>query len=472
MRNAMQSCRCAFEAMEPRLTLAATGAFVSAAADPTSLTVVVDYTGVNQATIGAGDITFSSGNRGAVAAASVLSTQPRPLGVLRVTYSIPAYDGAWGVTDTGTYTIASPPGQVMDITGHNLAFSNLASQWLWFSAPKARVLTYSVSDTAWFVSVQYDTLGALDESTLDGNDLAMTGGTPSSRSVAQIVHLSPTSTQVVYALGAPGGAWSYASTGTYTVSLAGSQVADQAGRQATGHLMASYWLWFNAPRAEYVGHAVGGSNWTVSVRFSPGPGTAIDPASLVPDGVVMGVGPQGYFESGHLNTFINNSDGSYTVTYSLVANGGSWDWTDSGLYTVRMAVGRAQDLNGNFVGGGDIGSSTLTFTAPAAAMVLPTHPTPTQWNIAVDFSDDVALNMQSINAASVRLQGPDGTDVPLSLVSVIAQSPSAARATFRLTTPGGMLNGNYRVIVNDQGALDTAGNGVAENVLASFWIWF
>src|SRR3954463_8798003 len=126
----MPSC-CAFEAIEPRLMLTAP-VFVGAVADATSLAVVIDYTDVNQSTIGPGDITIATGSRGALAATSVLSTQVRPLGVLRVTYAVPAYDGAWGASDTGTYMIVSPPGQVLDQLGHNLTFSNVASIWLWF----------------------------------------------------------------------------------------------------------------------------------------------------------------------------------------------------------------------------------------------------------------------------------------------------------------------------------------------------
>src|SRR5947209_2302672 len=105
----MGSCRCGFEPMEARVLLAA-GVFVSAGNDGASLAVVVDYTGVDQATIGAGDIAFSANGRAAVTATSVASIVNRPNGVLRVTYGLPAYDGAWGVTDTGTYTITSPPG--------------------------------------------------------------------------------------------------------------------------------------------------------------------------------------------------------------------------------------------------------------------------------------------------------------------------------------------------------------------------
>src|SRR2546423_10965151 len=71
VRTAMPSCRCGFEQIEQRLMLAF-GAFVSAAADSTSLAVVVDYTSANQSTIGPGDITFMTAGRGAVGAASVL----------------------------------------------------------------------------------------------------------------------------------------------------------------------------------------------------------------------------------------------------------------------------------------------------------------------------------------------------------------------------------------------------------------
>ncbi|MES1254325.1 MAG: hypothetical protein ABUS56_01875, partial [Acidobacteriota bacterium] len=131
MRIARESCRCGFEELEPRKLLAV-GTFVSAVTDATSLAVVIDYTGVDQATIGAGDITFSANGRSAVAATVVANTQTRPGGVLRVTYGLPAYDGAWGSTDTGTYTILSPAGAVKDTSGHNLQFTNLASLWMWF----------------------------------------------------------------------------------------------------------------------------------------------------------------------------------------------------------------------------------------------------------------------------------------------------------------------------------------------------
>jgi hypothetical protein len=457
--------------MEPRLVLA-TGTFVSAVADATSLAVVIDYAGVNQATIGPGDITFAANGRSAVAATVVASVQTRAGGILRVTYGLPAYDGAWGVTDTGTYAIVSPPGAVQDSLGGNLAHSGLASLWMWFGQPKAQMVSQTITPTSWLVVMQYDTLNGLNESTLDGNDITLTGGAASSNSVSQIIHVSPTRTQVVYAIGAPGGAWSYASNGTYSLAIAGSQVSDTDGRMATGHPLGSFYLWFNTPRAEFVSSSAGTINWLVSIKFSAADGTAINPATLVGDGAVTGSGPNGYFEQGHMTTLIHNGDGSYTATFSLPANGGSWDWTDSGTYSVSVAANRVLDLNGAAVGNGQVGTASMSFTAPAATMVLPTNPTRTSWDINVDFTDDVMVDMQSVNVSTIRLQGPDGSDVALQLVSVGFQFPGTVHAHYQLTAPGGIQNGNYQVWVNDGGAQDTAGNPIAENMLASFWLWF
>ena len=48
-----------FEQVEPRMLLA-TAHFVSAVTDNTSLAVVIDYAGVDPATLGTGDITFTT----------------------------------------------------------------------------------------------------------------------------------------------------------------------------------------------------------------------------------------------------------------------------------------------------------------------------------------------------------------------------------------------------------------------------
>src|SRR5437899_2972287 len=265
MRTAMQSCGCGFEQLEGRQLLAF-ATFVSAAASNTALAVVVDYSGINQASIGPGDITFAANGRAPIAATAVTNITQRPNSVVRVSYTIPAYDLAWGATDTGAYTISSPPGAVVDGLNHNLAFPDLSQVWLWFGQPKARFISQQVRPNDWLVTIQYDSLNGINESTLDGNDIVITGATPSSKTVSQIIHLSATSIKVVYAIGAPGGAWSFANNGTYTLSLANAQVADNSARQATGHFLASFWLWFATPRAEFVGFTTGTIDWTVQIK--------------------------------------------------------------------------------------------------------------------------------------------------------------------------------------------------------------
>jgi hypothetical protein len=471
MRTAIQSCGCGFEQLEGRQLLAF-ATFVSAAASTTALAVVVDYTGINQASIGPGDITFVTTGRAPIAATSVTNITQRPNGVVRVSYAIPAYDLAWGSTDTGAYTISSPPGAVVDGLGHDLAFPDLAQVWLWFGQPKARFISQQVRPTDWLVTIQYDSLNGINEATLDGNDIVMTGATASSKTVSQIIHVSATTIKVVYSIGAPGGAWSFANNGTYTLSLANAQVADNSARQATGHFLASYWLWFATPRAEFVGFTTGTTDWTVQVKFTANPDTTFNPASLVGNGAVYATGPKGYFEPGQLLTAVLNPDGSYTAGFRFVANGGSWDWTDNGTYTVKVAADRARDTDQRPVPASTLATPALTFTAPAAQMILPTSPTRTRWDIDVDFSDEGSIDQSSITTASIRVIGPGGIEMPLSIINIVQMDPHRTRVTFHILQAQGFENGGYTVFVNDQGVRDAQANPVAENALASFWLWF
>src|SRR5215831_14671536 len=157
MRTAIPSCGCGFEQLEQRQLLAF-ATFVSAVTSNTTLAVVVDYSGINQSSLGPGDITFTANGRDPVAATAVTNVTQRGNGVVRVSYTIPAYDLAWGETDSGTYTISSPPGAVVDGLNHNLAFPDLAQVWLWFGQPKGRFISQQVRPTDWLVTVQYDSL--------------------------------------------------------------------------------------------------------------------------------------------------------------------------------------------------------------------------------------------------------------------------------------------------------------------------
>ena len=134
-----------------------------------------------------------------------------------------------------------------DTQGANLTFTDIASLWMWFGNPKAKLVSQTVTGNALLVVMQYDGLTPMDESTIDGGDLVLGGGTASSNTVSQIIHLSDNSIQVVYSIGAPQNIWDFTSNGTYTISLADNQVSDNSGNQAKGRLLASEYLWFNSP---------------------------------------------------------------------------------------------------------------------------------------------------------------------------------------------------------------------------------
>ena len=208
------------------------------------------------------------------------------------------------------------------------------------------------------------------------------------------------------------------------------------------------------------------------MKFTAAPGEAINPASIVGIGGLVASGPEGYFENSQNLSLTLNGDNSYTASFSFAPNGGSWDWLDSGVYTISSAAGKIRDISGNFLGAGVISQPTITSTLPAARIVLPTNPTSTSWQIAVDFTDDTAIDQSSITATSLRVEGPNGTQLPLTLQSVTFQFPNITHAIFNISQPLGLANGAYTVFAQDQAARDTDGNGVGAYAMASFWLWF
>jgi hypothetical protein len=463
--------RLSIEPLEQRALLTPTATIVSIVTDNTSMALVVDYTNVNVATLGTGDIQYAANGRAPMTAVAV-SGPTLVNGKERMVYRLGAYDGAWGSTDTGTYQISSPPGQILGEQGQSLVSLNLASYWLWFAQPKARMLSQSVRGADWLVTMQYDALGGIDETTIDGSDVGLTGGTSPGTTVLSITHLSATSLQVVYSVAAPGGAWNFTSNGTYGLVLNSPSVADNNGRLVSGRSLGQFYLWFDTPRAQFGTMTAQDMNLLVTVTFTAAPSTVMNPASLVQQGVVTVTGPNGYSQPGQMVGILHNGDGSYTLTYSTPANGTSWDFRDTGVYSVRVNPGLAQDLNGKSVAGFVVGSQTLTFTQPAGVFQLPTFPTKTQWDFVINFEDDFNVDPSTVNAASIRLLGPDGGEIAVALVSTSVQFQGTVVAQYHLTAPGGLNNGNYQVWLNADGIRDGNGNSSNDGLIASFWLWF
>jgi hypothetical protein len=465
----------AFETLETRaLMTAPTATFVSAVANGTALFVNIDYhadQGLNLSTLGSGDIVLSTQGRPDLVAN--LFTQPStlPNGDTRAIYIVNAYNGAWNYTNTGTYAVTSPAGQVQDSTGANLQFSGLASLWLWFSTPKATITGTSVTATDWLITVNYTDDTGIDTSSIDGNDIVVTGpGLFPGITRQSLTVNSATDVTAVYRVPAPSGAWNFTHTGTYLVSMNENQVADTNNpvNRIPSYNMASYWLWFDKPAAVIPTYTVGDRSWAIPVTYSGR--SAIDPTSIS-SGDLRVTAPNGYSQPGTLVNTVNNGDGTYTATYSVPARGGDWDWSDNAVYSVAILSNRVHDVSNRFVGGGVLNSYTLWFNNPNATMVLPATPQQNQWDIVIDFADNRTLDVSSITSNAIHVEAPGGP-INVTLLNTTAGPNGATRATFRLTSISGLPNGHYEVWTNPNQVHDTENNFVRENSIASFWFWF
>jgi hypothetical protein len=463
------------EALEPRALLTApTAAFVSATTTPTALFVNVNYhadQGLDMSTIGAGDLQATT-NGQPVLSSNVFGTPSTlPNGDTRVTYLINAYNGAWNYTHTGTYSVTSPAGQVKDLAGQNLQNTGIASLWLWFTTPKARITTTTVNAADWLIVVNYTDDTAIDTSTIDNNDISVVGAGlfPGITRQSLTVNSSADVT-AVYRVPAPAGGWNYNNTGTFTVSTVNNQVADTGGNPIPAFQLASYYLWFDKPAAEIQATTVTATQWTIPIKYS---GRAPIDSTSIADGDILVTANNGYSQAGHLVNTLAPGDGSIIATYTVPARGGAWDWTDnaSSGYSVTMVANRVHDTSNRFVAAGTLQTFGLWFNNPAANMVTPTSPTLHQWDIQIDFSDNGTLDTSSITANAIRVVSPSG-NLSVSLLGTAAGPNGATRATFRLTSVDGLANGHYEVWTNPNQVHDTQNSFVNEVSLASFWLWF
>ncbi len=86
-----------------------------------------DASGVDVSTLGVGDIVVTGPN-GYAQQADFLGVDQAPNGSPRsATYSIPAPDGVWSITNNGTYTVTVLDGEVSDIFSHFMAQTALGS---------------------------------------------------------------------------------------------------------------------------------------------------------------------------------------------------------------------------------------------------------------------------------------------------------------------------------------------------------
>ena len=356
-------------------------------------------------------------------------------------------------------------------------------------------------------TVQYTDNVAVAVSSLDNADVRVTGPNGFSQ-VATFVSVDTntdgTPRTATYRINTPGGSWDWRDNGTYTVSMLSGQVRDTSDNFVAagdlgsfsvtvplsmviddgdaGHVLVGSWpvggmaggygqdYHYNlagtgSDRSTWQFPDLPAGTYEILVTWLPNPGRASNaPYSLYAPTLVRTepvnqlVAPQQdaqlngvWFES--LGTVSLNSSGAVQVVLTDNANG----IVIADAVWVRFVEEEADtiapeamlDVSDITIGG----ESTYTFT--------------------VQYTDNVAVAVSSLDNADVRVTGPNGFSQVATFVSVDTNTDGTPRtATYRINTPGGSWdwrdNGTYTVSMLSGQVRDTSDNFVAAGDLGSF----
>jgi Bacterial Ig-like domain len=191
--------------------------------------------------------------------------------------------------------------------------------------------------------------------------------------------------------------------------------------------------------------------------------------SLVNGAGLTGASVTGVSGSGTTYTIsVNTGSGSDDLRLDLHDDDSITDGTGNQLGGSGLA-------NGNFLTGELF---TIDQAAPTAGSLVAAKVTTaggTTYSFTVDFSDNLAIDVTSLDGSDIRVTEPGGFNQLATLVGVTPPGNGARRtATYQITAPGGAWDsadsGAYTIAQKANQVFDTAGNAVGATTLGSFQI--
>lgn len=140
---------------------------------------------------------------------------------------------------------------------------------------------------------------------------------------------------------------------------------------------------------------------------------------------------------------------------------------------VQFSTNDASEGTFNFAIEGTItGAPTATIYAPDLSFPEPNA----VYTITVTYTDDVAVNVASLDSNDIKVTGPMGVNVPVTFLSVDNPTNGPTRtATYRVNAPGGTWDatdwGPYVVTLQANQVRDTSSNAALPKQLDEFQAW-
>jgi hypothetical protein len=379
-----------------------------------------------------------------------------------------------GMTATGTVVVTIPAGAAQDLATNLNAASTSTDNTVDFD-PVVPVVTGIVradpSPTS-AASVQYTVTFAKNVTGVDAKDFTFTASGVTGASVTGVTGGGTTWTVTV-------------STGTGDGTLRLDLVDDDSITDSAGNRLG--------------GTGAGNGDFTSGQVYTIDK-TAPSVASIVRAGANPTNAATVVFTA-TFDEIVSNveiADFSLTTTGVAGANvtsvsGSGTTWmvtasTGSGNGTIRLDVvddDSIVDVIGNQLGGTGLGNGnfstgeayTIDKTAPTAGSLV----TPaavqgrTTYSFTLVLTDNLALDIGSLDGSDVRVSGPGGFSQLATLVAANPATDGSPRSvTYQITPPGGAWDsadgGTYTVALEANQVHDTAGNPVAAAVLGTFQV--
>lgn len=377
----------------------------------------------------------------------------------------------YGPQTVGPTAPHDPPTHPADLTGPAAALK----------IPPAPLTTLGIA--MHLFTVEYSDASAVDLATVDSGDVRVTGPNGYSQNATLV---SKTTTDAgktvaaVYGVAAPGGYWDQSDSGTYTIALLSEAVRDTLGSSSVaaegfGTFTADLALDTAAPVVTFAPipdiTATGTAPQTFTLTYTDE--TAVNLSTIGTGGVLVTT-PGGTTQSAtYVGRTTSDNDKVVVATYTFAAPGGYWDLGDNGSYAFHLASGAVADRGGNST----LAAPPDTFnvyipeldTAAPAASLSPSALTvggTSPFTFIVTFSDGTAVDAATVGTGDVVVQGPGGTNVPVTYVS--RQSTNNGKtiaAVFSIAAPGGWWdagdNGTFDVSLAAPAVRDVVGNTTA-----------
>ncbi len=459
----------------------------SAGGNTEQITIVYsDDTLVTAGSIGANDLTVT-GPAGTLNFKSVSKSPNQNAGTITATYTVSLPGGrTWNSGANGTYTISLAGNAVRD-TSNNPVAASTKTFTVNIAAPDTAPPTASIQAAdvtapgaaVEIVTVTYSDAGSgVNANTVDNGSLTVTGpgGPLSLVTLSKLPTVSGPTVTAVYTFAAPGGVWSPASNGNYTVSVVAGHVKDIAGN-ALGALTRNFnvnagVLDLTPPGAAVAASDItspGGTSETITVTYTDS-GSGVN-AQTIDSSDINVSGPSGSLNITGVHT--SATPNGVVATYIVSSPAGhAWNSGDNGVYTISVAAGSVKDNAGNGVaatGGAFTVSAAVPDTTPPSATIsapaINTASTDPQTVTVVYHDPNSNVSAASLGLGNISVSGPQG---PLSVAS-FAASPSGdvgtITVTYTVNAPlGGWSNannGNYTVALNAGQVKDPSGNAAA-----------